>query len=278
MWKHWTVRSNTPHQPFQSFQNACWIWPTLKDLFPDALGAVLMPNHMHLILPSHIEVQQIHGILGVMSKKLRIPALWQPIKEVETIPDRLHLRRIVRYIALNPCRGKLCSDPLEWIWSTYRDVMGASVNPWVDDLRLSKALGETARGFRVRFHAYVSGDPSVSINGTQFPHAALPKKMAEEGIREILLSCAAALRVSPEEVKIKNSELRKYFIHLAYRQGWKHPKYLSQICHISPQAIHFHLKKKAWKEISTGISAAALCLGDRRLRMNRLSNLSEYQD
>lgn len=300
MWKHWAIRANTPYEPFRSFENAQWIWRALQGLFPDALGAMLMPNHVHLILPSHLEIQKIHGLLGVISKRLKTSELWQPIRELDPIPDRSHLRRTVRYVALNPCRAKLCSDPLDWIWSTYRDVMGASVNPWVTDVRLSRELQERTQGFRVRFHAYTSGDPSVSIHGTPAPQPASPQYFTHEGILEILLACAAALRVHPDEIRVKNSDLRRLFVQLAYRQGWRYPKVLAHHCGVTPAGIRQIAKKTAASEqgvrrtshatvlgVDAGnagsirtpfpeplqishpsdqlISAAALCLGDRRL-------------
>ena len=264
MWNHWVLRASTPHEPFRNFESARRTWITLNNLFPDALAAVLMPNHLHLILAMESAKQnlrKLNGLMGVISKHVRILGLWQSIPPPSLIPDRHHLRRQIRYVALNPCRKNLCSDPLEWYWSTYRQIMGATVNQQMKVSRLARVLGETERGFGVRFHTYVSADPSVSVTGTRPPQPAVSKLWPEESIGEILAASAAALQISTSEIQ-KRGPLRALFIHLACQQGWRQPPLLSQICKITPRAVHSILSHKPPK----GIEAAALCLGDQRLR------------
>lgn len=277
MWNHWVVRASTPREPFSQFESARWIWAALSKLFPDALSAVLMPNHLHLILPSgssarvlRAQRRKLASFLGVVSRKQGIPALWQPIPPPALIPDRHHLRRQIRYIALNPCRKSLCRDPLEWPWSTYRDIMGAVSRPWVNDTVIAQALREPKSGFRVRIHAYVSGDPSVQISGTPAPRAAPAGTWAEKSIGEIIKASAAALRVPPTFVRRKGA-LRPLFIHLAHRHCWTQTGLLAQICGITPQAVRLILRSPP----PPGIEAAALCLGDSRLVGDSLLQLSK---
>ena len=223
-----------------------------------------MPNHLHLILPDGPEAKtyrQIHGILGSIAKSFKEPRLWQAVPPPRQIPDRHHLRRQVRYVALNPCRSKLCADPLDWHWSTYRDVIGAVASPWVGVSRLAHAFGESEREFKVRFHAYVSGDPSVAVGGTPFPRPAKPKSFPEQSIIEILDASAATLRLPLSQVR-KRRGLRRVFVHLAGHQGWTQTQVLSQICGITPRAIQYILEQ----DPPESLSAAALCLGDVRLR------------
>ncbi len=264
MWNHWVVRACTPHEPFKSFTLARWTWISLCNLYPDMLSAILMPNHLHLILPLDTEkkdLPKLTGLLGAISKKQGISGLWQAIPPASLIPDKYHLRRQLRYVALNPCRKKLCSDPLEWYWSTYREIMGATVQSGVKPFRLAKALGESETGFKVRFHDYVSADPSVNVEGTPFPQSAIPKIWAEKSIGEILAASAAALRVRTSEVNEKGL-LRPLFIHLASLHGWHRPSLLAQICGITPRNTQYILNRSQPKSIV----AAELCLGDRRLR------------
>jgi hypothetical protein len=61
-----------------------------------------MPNHIHVLAPC-----------------------------ASTAAAKRKLARQVRYIVLNPCRDRIVGDPLSWMWSTQRDVMGATVQPWV---------------------------------------------------------------------------------------------------------------------------------------------------
>ncbi len=264
MWKHWVIRASTPRKPFLHFESSRIAWTRLKVLFPNLLSAVLMPNHLHIILPNSKKDEEIRrkmrGFLGGMSKSLKIKNLWQIVPPPAEIPDQFHLRRQVRYIALNPCRKKLCSDPLEWYWSTYREVIGATVEkPSVD---LAQSLGDSQKNFQIRFHNYVSGDPSVNIAGTKYPQPAVPKTLAECGIGEILAAAASALRISPHEIKKDRAALRQLFIHLAYRHKWQQISLLAQICGMSPRGVHYILNQEA----PEGMSAAELCLGDCRLR------------
>lgn len=273
MWNHWAIRANHPHRPFTHFETNHWAWNHLRKQFPHALGAVLMPNHLHLILPHHsqganrVVRENFVGFMGAISKKQGIPQLWQPISDPHVLSDRFHLKRTVRYVALNPCRRKLCADPLEWIWSTYRDIFGASVNLWLGDAKLARVLEESQRGFKVRFHAYVSGDPSVAIQGTPPPFAAIPKQMTEEPIRHIISAAAAALRVPSAEIT-KEGPLRNLFIQLAYRQGWQQTALLAKITGMSQQGLRGNIRRQP----RIDLKAAALCLGDVRLRRLGLDN------
>lgn len=262
MWKHWVARACTPFQPFLEFENACWFWKKFENGFPERVMAILMPNHLHLILPEKVKdpSRRIYGLLGAMSSRLNTRTLWQPVPEPQLIPDRSHLRRQVRYVALNPCRKKLCRDPLEWYWSAYRDVVGAIAESSLNSL--AKTLGDKEKDFKVRFHSYVSGDPSVSVIGTSFPQKAESSPdLAQYAIGEILAASAAALRVGTSEIQQRHG-LRKLFIHLADQQGWCHTADLAKVCKITQQAVRRILKQSC----PPGIAAAELCLGDRRLR------------
>ena len=139
--------------------------------------------------------------------------------------------------------------------------MECTVESSVKPIRLSKALNESEIGFKVRFHDYVSSDPSVSVTGTQLPRPTIPKILAEQSIGEILAASAAALRVKTSEIK-KKGPLRPLFVHLASLYGWHRPLFLSQICGVIPRSIYFILSH----DPPTGIAAAELCLGDQRLR------------
>jgi REP element-mobilizing transposase RayT len=264
MWKHWVVRASTPFRPFEEFNSARWVWGRLAEHFPEKIAAVLMPNHLHLILPDRKEsdIYKLRGLLGPVSKRLGVQKLWQPIPIPSEIPDVIHLRRHVRYVALNPCRAGLSKDPLEWYWSTYREIMGASVERRDSESRLAEILGERLSKFQVRFHAYVSGDPSVQVAGTPISHAAIPSVYATYSIGEILDATGAAHLTHASDVK-KRGVVRNFFIHFASRHGWRQPALLSQLCSISPSAVRLILKQTA----PTGMEAADRCLGDPRLRV-----------
>lgn len=273
MWKHWVARSNQPHEPFRDFLDCRAAWALLSKLFPEMLAAVLMPNHLHLVVSESegrsAVRKRIEGFLSGSSRRTGIVHLWQPIPDGQVIPDLKHVRRIVRYIALNPCRSKLCRDPLEWYWSTYREVMGAVVESKQSPERLARELGVERLDFLSWLHPYVSGDPTVRVGGTALPTAATPAYLSEYSPGAILSASAAALRLPITAVQGRGP-LRGLFIHLAIRHGWCRPKRLAEVCGLSERAV-YHI---AHQTMPPGISSAELCLGDERLpRFQDVSSL-----
>lgn len=272
MWNHYVARTSHPYEPFKDFATAQWTWEQIHHIFPDAVAGVLMPNHIHLILPKGKlregatvtqATRKLSGLLGCISKRLQVKKLWQPIPPPAEIPDSQHLRRQIRYVALNPCRKKLCRDPLEWYWSTYREWMGATVVGRDSLGRLASSLQESPSNFRVRLHAYVSGDPTVSISGTPPPQGApQPKKWPTYTVDAIWRASAAALRVPLDDIK-KPKPLRNLFIQMASRHRWHQSGLLAEMCEISLTSVQNHFLKSASPEC---LAAADLCLGDPRLR------------
>lgn len=250
------------------------MWLSLSKAFPQMIAAVLMPNHGHLILPSAntqqeeaIHLRKLGGILGQISKEQKKKGYWQPIPPPSPIPDKFHLKRQVRYVALNPCRKELCKDPLEWYWSTYRELFGASANSLGDPDKLAKTLSEKPSSFLVRFHAYVSADPTVAVLGTPPPQLDTPQVYAFKSIDEILAAASAALRIQPASVR-KKGPLRAVFIHLAHQNGWRRrTSLLAEICGVTPRAVGLILNQP----VPEGVSAALLCLSDARLRPTRVT-------
>lgn len=269
-WLHWVGRATHSHQPFKEFDQGRFAWTKLKELFPNLLAGILMPNHFHLILPAQENSRNLTRFLISVSRQQKILNLWQPTPKPSIIPDRQHLRRHIRYIALNPCRKDLCRDPLEWMWSTYREFVGATIER---PALLAEALGVSKHTFPVQFHSYVSADPAVNVEGTKFPKNVPPRAMPQESIGEILCAAAAALRTPTLDVA-KKGQLRSLFIHMARRQGWRQTRILAEICRITPQAVRDILRHKLSPEY---LDAAALCLGDKRLREGIPLNFAKAQ-
>src|SRR5688572_9363423 len=153
---------------FEDFEVATWFWRQLRRTFPDALGCFLMPNHPHLVAPisdPDATVARMNRLLGHLAAEFR---LFAPIGRASSpthVPDRGKLRRDLRYLALNACRARLVHDPLDWWFSTHRDVVGAIVDPWVRAEDLAAVFRANARTFLARYHAYVSSDPSTDVRG-----------------------------------------------------------------------------------------------------------------
>jgi hypothetical protein len=151
------------------------LWRRLRIRYPACLASVLMPNHLHLVIETRSprEARRILAIELRAFTRRWFPGkqLWATVDEPELIPDRRHLRRVIRYVHLNPCRAGLVSDPLQWEWSTHRDAVGAAFPPWLDLGALRRVWGCGAGAFASDFHRYVSGDPTVRVEGTALPLA-----------------------------------------------------------------------------------------------------------
>jgi hypothetical protein len=142
--------------------------------------------------------------------------------------------------------------------------MGATVDPWIDARRLSKALGRSERGFARWFHGYVSGDPSVRVEGTPMPVAAPATDYPTVSLHAVLVAAAMALRVPITDVRRTRSPARRLFLLLARRQGWRDVRQLARVAGMSRRAVLDQLARTEPGD-PAALDAAALCLGDARL-------------
>lgn len=160
---HYVARARVGSVLFRSWEEGLRLFHMFHAAFPELLALCIMPDHVHLLLP--------HGtgrlrLVALMSGYARFrcrqrpsggTALWEPTPEPEAV-SRDKERRNIRYVHLNPCRKGLVGDPLAWPLSTHRDFVG-----------LDASRGSLLHARPQRFHAYVSGDPSVSVEGTALP-------------------------------------------------------------------------------------------------------------
>jgi hypothetical protein len=262
---HLTARIYAGPSLVADWREASRLWHHLRRGFPAALGTVLMPSHLHLVS----QAGDARGATDRLSRILaglrgatpagRAAPRWEPVPPAGIIPDRHHLQRQLRYLALNPCRAGLVRDPLEWVWSTHRDVIGAIVDPWVDAGRVAAALGTRGTGFVARYHEYVTSDPSCCVTGTELPRAAPASAMARFPLARIALAAAAATRELPSLIR-RRTPTRDHFLRLCERQGWHSPRLLADVCGVTPQAVWLRTRAPGH-----GAGAAELCLGDDRL-------------
>jgi len=232
-----------------------------------ALAAILMPDHLHLLLlgaPTLIQRRLRAMISGLRRSKGPVSALrWLPIELPSVVPNNFkHCIRQIRYIALNPCRAGLVADPLAWPLSTYRDVMGGMADPWVTAARLAKMVGRAEAGFRSFLHRYVSSDPSVHVEGTAMPIAAPATRVASANLAAIAEAAAAATRGRPADIR-STGPTRKLFLRLARYCGWTQTLPLAEACAMTPIGGRTSLRRIHHDTAS--VAAAALCLGDPRM-------------
>jgi putative transposase len=96
----------------------------------------LMPNHYHLVLepaslPLSRMMQQLNSSYSQWFNRRhgRVGHVLQGRFRSLVLDDESYLRRVVRYIVLNPVRARLVEDPAQWRWSSYRATAGLEAPP-----------------------------------------------------------------------------------------------------------------------------------------------------
>ncbi|HWB77476.1 MAG TPA: hypothetical protein VG755_21060 [Nannocystaceae bacterium] len=264
VWIHLTATTTLGMPTLTHAEVGAWLWQHMRDAFALAIAALLMPDHVHVLLASvapELDRQRLARLLGQLARRFGVLGRAAIVPRPETIRGGIVLERSVRYIALNPCREELVRCPLAWMWSTHRDVVGAAVDPWVSATRLADALGRSAEGFGERHHAYVSGDPHAHVSGTPYPQPAAPTLLPHHGLRVVAEAATSAFRQPVAAIR-SSAEARALFVALAYEQGWGHAAKLAEVCGCSPKTIRRH----ASAVDAAAMPAARLCMGDERLR------------
>ncbi|NUO50784.1 MAG: hypothetical protein HOV80_18180 [Polyangiaceae bacterium] len=259
---HLTARSAPRRIDCSTREIASWLWPRLREAFPRALAAVVMPDHVHIVTP--FADRTLVDLARVLGNCARGPAgvnalRWMPADAPSRFDDPIKIARNVRYVALNPVRAGLVSDPLSWLWSTHRDVVGATVDPWVTEERLAAALGWSHRHLAEDWHAYVTKDAGAPPTP---PPRAFEADVGEAPLSWIATAASSATRSELRDIS-RRSRARTLFLALSRRAGWRSPSLVAARCNITERAV-----RKAWAHPPpAGLDAALLCLGDSRLRV-----------
>ena len=261
---HLVLRSHYPLRPFTNREFCVRSWALLRSHFPMSYSAMFMPNHFHLLAqgtPSEMRDQ-----LATVSRSLsRIAgkSLWQPMTDPQPIPDLLHLKRQIRYVHLNPCRKSLCFDPIEWEWSTHRDYLGAVAKPWPNTAVTLDRLGfGSSPRAQELFHSYVSGDPSVRVEGTPAP--SLPKEPILVDVPSAAKAGASALRISQSDLAEKGRSRALLMRTFAYQLGAPKRR-IAAFFDVAPQSIEPPSSSGIQEDIELARSLS-LILSDTRLR------------
>ena len=120
-----------------------------------------------------------------------------------------YLRRVARYIALNPVRARLCFDATAWRWSTHRATAGLERAPawlhldWLCWAFRAEGLPDAQRNY----HAYVrdpdgltwSFEPAPVLGTRRFKNA-VADLLARGGNRPIPSACGRCARPPLEQV------------------------------------------------------------------------------
>jgi hypothetical protein len=260
---HIVARANAAKRPFEDSVAAAWAWEHLREAFPCVLAAALMPNHVHLVA-AVVDPAAARNRLARMLGRLGIrfaPGvdLWERVPDPKLLGGRKEILTANRYVVLNACHAHLVDDPYAWWWSTLRDGIGAVVDPWVRPQDLAPLLECRPGDVGLRLHEYITRDRTVVPAPCPFPRAADNRLACGVSVDALESAVAAALRIPRERVR-ERADARQLFVALARAQGWAHGPLLAQALGVDRSTIYRSREVPAqW------LSAAMLCLGDRRL-------------
>lgn len=215
---HLVARANLFQTPLVHRNSCADLWKRLRNRFPNIAACILMPNHLHLLVftrdPAHARLRLSVDLRAWTQKFYPHTQLWSPLPKAIAIPDLHHLKRQIRYVHLNPCRAGLVKDPLQWEWSTHRDVTGCVINPWPNNNALVKVFGVSANRLGEVMHRYVSQDPSVAVGGTPMARVPQTGEVTAAGQNIIFLGAAIASR---EATLLQRGKLRDLAVHTSHR-------------------------------------------------------------
>ena len=93
----------------------------------------LLGTHYHLVIETAGEnlaagMQRLKGLFaqGFNRRHGRVGALFQGRYGSFPVLTDAHLLAVIRYIALNPVKARICDSPRDWRWSSYSVLVGAA--------------------------------------------------------------------------------------------------------------------------------------------------------
>lgn len=184
------------------------LWVRVVAATPGVTALCLMPNHVHVLHRRDLHVELGHALSGFVRWRHARRGTGGRWLAASPRPDRVEdsnqkILRQIRYIHLNPCRARLVSDPVAWPLSTHLDALGLAHRPAIPRVSDPHA-----------FHAYVSGDPSVRVGGSDLPVAP----GAPLSLGQVLVGISAATRMPAEQLLSARSAERSLVIAVA--RGW----------------------------------------------------------
>lgn len=193
---------------FRNWAEARALWLRLV-AGPRFRSLALMPDHVHVQLTDPAQLAPLAVALRSFARwrndaRGESGPVWEHGGRPTPIRGRDHAERTVRYIHLNPCRRGLVADPLAWPFSTHRDAVGLALPP------VRRPVPEPER-----FHAWVSGDPSVGAAGSLLPRA--PSAVPKRWLLTQVLAAVSALTRSPRSALRARGPARRLLLQAAAR-------------------------------------------------------------
>lgn len=200
---------------FHTHVEAHGLWVRLLREAPGPIALVLMPDHVHALYGWNVTASLRRAMASFARwrnhRRGADGRVWRTMPAPELVVAGPKRPRVERYVVLNPCRKHLCADPLQWPWSTYRDALGLAA--WPVRSAVSDPHG---------FHAYVSADPTVAVQGTELPTPFGGVLEGAGGLSTLVDAVSAVTRTPIEELR-RRGPARTGLVRSARAfGGWPH--------------------------------------------------------
>ncbi len=261
---HAAIRARVGRLLFRSWQEAKALWDLVNARVLH-FGLVLMPDHLHALLRDDSQREPMARAMRgyaqwLNARRCRKGPLFEHGSEFKPISNSQHLERTRRYVHLNPCRKGLVNDPLAWPFSTHRDAVGLAI-PCV-----MRPVGNAAR-----FHAYVSGDPDVDVEGTPLPcrgpmDASHPIPLTD------LRAAVSALTRTPEHMLLRRGPARSLLVDAALELSGLTARQIAAALNLEPATIRLRAREHGGVDASS-VRLVVMVAGDGRFGLLTSSDL-----
>ena len=138
----------------------------------------LMGNHYHLLLQTReanlaVGMRQLNGVYaqGFNRRHGRVGHVFEGRYAAILVETERYLLSLARYILRNPSTAGLCTQPGEWLWSSYRALLGqAPCPPLLECSLLLGGSGEQVKAQRAALARFIEDGegpaPWTELKGT----------------------------------------------------------------------------------------------------------------
>lgn len=221
------------------------------------LAWCLMPNHYHLVIETprgnlSDAMRHINGVYTQATNRLhqRTGHVFEGRFKSFVVQQESYLRRVARYVVLNPVRAHLVVDPADWSWSSYRATAGVEPAPrylsldWlpiafpdtpVDALQqcyLAFVSSPAARRSSLRVSHGVIGSPSFERDVRQAMRENRPDRLLPTSHRSLGRPSLDELFTSTASHRERDERIVRAHVNYGYRMAE-----IAQVLQVHPSTV-----------------------------------------
>lgn len=235
------------------------LWSGLRRRYPGALACALAPQQIALVLPAPSGGDAQRSVASLMMQAGREAGLprhsFTPVPKVRRIDGRDDLRRRVVEVWRAPLHGSALGCAHEPVWTTFRDLVGATTSPWVGNGALSRTLevGQADLPGLAWQWAHARTGPPPPPSPIQ-ARAWLTRGGASGQL--LALAAAAATRTRPSAIRLP-TPTRRVFLWLCFDLGHRDQGALARCCNTDEGSIARIARVVEGRALDAGLVCAA---------------------